>query len=49
MRRLTDADLDKIIGSTIAGYYVEAAKIKRGPFADSDHYGIILGKNAEGG
>ena len=45
MRRLTEADLDQIIGSTIQGYRVEAAKVKRGPFIDSDHYGIILGKN----
>ena len=48
MRKLTDADLDKIIGSTVTGYYVEAAKIKQGPFADSDHYGFLLGKNAKG-
>ena len=45
MRRLTQEDLDRIIGSTITGYYVEAAKIKKGPFIDSDNYGFILGKN----
>lgn len=48
MRRLTDEDIDKIKGSTIKGYRVEAAKAKRGPFIDSDHYGVILGKNAKG-
>ena len=48
MRRLTDEDIDKIKGSTINGYYVEAAKVKKGPFIDSDHYGVILGKNAKG-
>lgn len=48
MRKLTDKDLDKIIGSTITEYYVETAKIKKGPFTDSDHYGFILGKNTRG-
>lgn len=47
MHKLTDEDLAKIKGSTIKGYHVEAAKVKRGPFIDSDHYGIILGKNAK--
>ena len=45
MRRLTDEDLASLVGRTIQGYRVEAAKVKRGPFLDSDHYGIILGKN----
>lgn len=48
MHRLTDEDIDKIKGSTIKGYRIEAAKAKRGPFIDSDHYGVILGKNAKG-
>ena len=48
MRRLMDEDIDKIKGSTIKGYRVEAAKARRGPFIDSDHYGVILGKNAKG-
>ena len=48
MRRLTDEDIANITGSTIKGYRIEAAKIKRGPFIDSNHYGIILGKNTAG-
>lgn len=46
MRKLTDGDFARIVGSSIQGYHIEAAKIKNGPFADSDHYGIILGKNS---
>lgn len=49
MRRLTEQYIDTIIGRTISGYCVEAAKIKHGPFIDSDHYGIILGRNLRGG
>lgn len=45
MRRLTDKDLAEIAGSTIQGYYIEDARIKRGNCTDSDHYGIVLGKN----
>ncbi len=45
MRRLTERDIANITGSTIKGYRVEAAKVKRGSFIDSDHCGIILGKN----
>lgn len=48
MRKLTDEDLAKIIGRSITGYCVEAAKIKQGPFTDSDHYGFLLGKNVRG-
>lgn len=48
MRRLTDRDIRGITGSTIKGYHVEAARIKDGPFTDSDHYGFILGRNAHG-
>jgi len=48
MRRLTKRDIDRITGSTVKGYYVEAARIKNGPFIDSDHYGFILGRNASG-
>lgn len=47
MRRLTDHDLANIAGTTIQGYHVEGVRIKRGPFHDSDNYGIILGRNAE--
>lgn len=45
MRKLTDSDIAGIVGSTIQGYRIEAAKIKSGPLVDSDHYGFILGKN----
>lgn len=48
MRRLTETDLVQIIGSTIQGYRVETAKIKQGSFIDSNHYGIILGRNTAG-
>ena len=48
MRRLTDNDLTNIAGSTIHGYHVEGVRIKRGPYTDSDHYGIILGRNSKG-
>lgn len=47
MRKLTEDNLAKIIGSTIQGYRVVSARIKQGPFMDSDYYGIILGKNAK--
>lgn len=48
MRRLTERDIAAVIGQTIAGYCVEAAKINRGPFADSDNYGTILGRSPRG-
>lgn len=48
MRKLTEEDLSKIIGSMVKGYRVEAARIKQGPFIDSDHYGFILGQNSKG-
>lgn len=48
MRRLTESDLATIIGNTVEGYHVEAARIKDGPCTDSDHYGFILGKNDRG-
>lgn len=47
MRRLTDHDLAEIGGSTIQGYYIQDIRIKRGNFTDSDHYGIVLGKNQQ--
>ena len=47
MRRLTEQDVAAVIGQTIAGYRVEAAKINQGPSADSDNYGIILGENPQ--
>lgn len=48
MRRLTKRDIGKIVGSEVKGYNIEAARIKSGPFIDSEHYGIALGKNAKG-
>ena len=48
MRKLTEQDIANITGSTLHGYHVEAARIKQGPFIDSDHYGFILGKNSNG-
>ena len=48
MRKLTDHDMNKIVGTTLHRYYVEDARIKRGQFIDSDHYGIILGRNING-
>ncbi len=48
MRKLTDNDLINIAGSTVEGYLVEAVRVKRGPYSDSDHYGYILGRNANG-
>lgn len=46
MRRLTDQDLNNIAGSVIEGYCVERARIKEGPFTNSDCYGFILGRNS---
>lgn len=48
MRKLTEHDIQGIVGSTVKGFRVEAARIKDGPFTDSDHYGFILGRNAHG-
>ena len=46
MRQLTKHDLTNLAGATLKGYYVEGIRIKRGTFTDSDHYGIIQGRNA---
>ena len=48
MRKLTERDIENIVGSTVKGYRVEAARIKDGPYIDSGHYGFILGRNAHG-
>lgn len=48
MRRLTEQDIENIVGTTIKGYSVEAARIKKGTYSDTDHYGFILGRNAHG-
>ena len=48
MRKLTERDIQGIIGQTIEGFRVEAARIKDGPFIDSDHYGFVLARNDHG-
>ena len=48
MRQLTERDIQNITGSTVAGYVVEAARVKNGPYCDSDHYGFLLARNACG-
>jgi len=48
IRKLTDLDLANLAGTTQQGYHVEGVRIKRGNFTDSDHYGILLGRNANG-
>ena len=48
MRKLTDDDLVNIAGSMVEGYKVEGVRVKRGNCTDSNHYGIILGKNVSG-
>ena len=48
IRKLTDLDLTNLAGTTVKGYHVEGVRIKRGSFTDSDHYGILLGKNDSG-
>lgn len=48
MRRLTDNDLANIAGTVINDYHVENVRGKRGSCTDSDHYGIVLGRNQQG-
>lgn len=48
MRRLTERDIENIVGTMIKGYCIEAARIKKGPYSDSGHYGFILGRNTRG-
>jgi hypothetical protein len=43
VRKLTIDDIANITGISVEGYRVKRVRVKRGPFADSDHYGIILG------
>jgi len=45
IRKLTNADLTNLVGTTQKGYYIEEARIKSGIFTDSDHYGYLLGRN----
>ncbi|MCM1525038.1 MAG: DpnD/PcfM family protein [Ruminococcus sp.] len=42
MKKITDGDLEKIIGSSVYGFRIEKARRKN---SDSDFYGIALGKN----
>lgn len=48
MRKLTDTDMENILGSIVSGYRVENVRVKRGNCTDSDHYGILLGKSDDG-
>ena len=48
MRKLTEQDITVLIGTNIKGYVIENARIKEGIFTDSDHYGILLGKDDSG-
>jgi hypothetical protein len=48
MRRLSGYDTSSIIGREVEGYEVIKARIKGGPFSDSDCYGIILCVNKSG-
>ena len=49
MRKLTEQDLAAIIGKEESGYIIKQARVKRGTFTDSDHYGIALGQNRHTG
>lgn len=48
MRRLTEHDIQNVIDQTIEGFRIESARIKDGPYIDSDNYGFILARNAHG-
>ena len=48
MRRLTEEDFKRIIGTTQNGYTIELARVKRGSFSDSDCYGYMLGRSERG-
>lgn len=48
MRKITKSDIEKIIGTSICGYYIENARVKSGECCNSDNYGILLGKNDRG-
>lgn len=49
MRRLTEQVTGSLVGSVIEGYRIEAARIKNGPYIDSDNYGFLLAGNGHGG
>lgn len=48
MRRLTEQDINSMIGLYNEGYTIEQARVKGGKFSDSDHYGIALGISEKG-
>ena len=48
MRKLTERDIQDVTGQVVEGYRIESARVKSGPFTDSDHYGFILARNACG-
>ena len=48
MRKLNEDDLANVIGFVVQGYRIEKARIYRGPYSDSDHYGIALGIDNSG-
>lgn len=48
MRKLTEQDLANLIGTVNAGFTIKRARVKGGRFTDSDHYGIVLARNAIG-
>jgi len=48
MRKLTERDLQGIVGQVIEGFRIESARIKQGPYIDSDNYGYLLARNAHG-
>lgn len=48
MRKITNSDIEKIIGTSICGFYIENARIKDGDCCNSNNYGVLLGKNDRG-
>jgi hypothetical protein len=48
MRKLNEQDLAAIVGTTQKGYTILEARVKDGYFSDSDHFGIVLGRNDSG-
>ena len=48
MRKLTGDDMANLAGITIGGYHIDGVRVKHGDCSDSDHYGIMLGRNERG-
>lgn len=48
IQKITEQDLDALIGMTQNGYTIIRAREKRGGFSDSDHYGIALARSESG-